>query len=83
MANNSLKEQSTEALKKKLGVTTGLTIVLAVVMIVLFAKTIYDSITKEFNVLIAMPLAFTAILATNIKLIKDIKAELKSRPDTK
>ncbi|MDM1381108.1 hypothetical protein HX052_16550 [Myroides marinus] len=63
--------------------TTGLTIVLAVVMIVLFAKTIYDSITKEFNVLIAMPLAFTAILATNIKLIKDIKAELKSRPDTK
>lgn len=83
MANNNIKEQSTEALKKKLGVTTGLTIVLAVVMIVLFAKTIYDSITKEFNVLIAVPLAFTAILATNIKLIKDIKAELKSRLDIK
>ncbi|MDM1347635.1 hypothetical protein HX071_14950 [Myroides marinus] len=83
MENNSLKEQSTEALKKKLAVTKGLTILLTVVMIVLFAKAIYDSITKEFNVLIAMPLAFTAILAKNIKLIKDIKAELKSRPDTK
>lgn len=83
MANNSLKEQNTEALKKKLKVTTGVTIVLAVVMIVLFAKTIYDSITKEFTVLIAMPLAFTAILATNIKLIKNIKAEIASRADMK
>ncbi len=74
-----LNETSTEELlknKKTLIVITGL---LAVVLVILLIKTIYSSVTKGYDSLIAVPLALSPIVIINYKKIRDIQKELQSR----
>ena len=82
MKKNNLKNKTTERLQsdlKGLKIVTG---ALAGILIVLFAMTLYNSITKkEFDPLMIVAISLSAILPLQFSNMKKIGTELKTRKE--
>lgn len=74
-----LKEFSTEDLEKKYKTTAVLTYMLAGMLIVLLGLGTYLSLKNGFNAIVVVPIALSAVVMTNFKTIKLMKAELADR----
>ncbi len=80
MKKDTYADMSTEKLlstKKSIKSVTG---ILAGMLTVLFAITLYQSITDKFTPLLIIPFALIPIVVINFINIKAIDKELKSRP---
>ncbi len=75
----NLKELSTAELEKKHKTTAALTYTLAGMLIVLLVLAVYLSVRDGFNALVVVPVALSAIVITNLRTIKMMKAELAER----
>lgn len=83
MKKNNIKEKSSSKLKSELKDLTNVTRVLIGVLILLVLANLYGLIMKDNNTTfiagIAVAIALSAILPTQFKNIKEIKAELELR----
>ena len=79
MNQQALTKLSTEALLKKHTSVKTMVWLLAIVLIGIFIFFIYVSLQDGFTPLLAVPLALSAIIPLNVKVMNTIKKELDSR----
>ena len=79
MNQQALTKLSTEALIKKYNSSKTMVWLLAIVLICIFIFFIYVSLQDGFTPLLAVPLALSAIIPLNVKVMNTIKKELDSR----
>ena len=79
MNQQALTKLSTEALLKKHTSVKTMVWILAIVLIGIFIFFIYVSLQDGFTPLLAVPLALSAIIPLNVKVMNTIKKELDSR----
>ena len=79
MKNQNLGLLDIKTLHKRQTLLKALTAILAGMLVVLFAITIYISIKNSFSPLLVVPIALMPILILNVLNINTIKKELDSR----
>ena len=79
MNQQALTKLSTEALLKKHTSVKTMVWLLAIVLIGIFIFFTYVSLQDGFTPLLAVPLALSAIIPLNVKVMNTIKKELDSR----
>ena len=79
MNQQALTKLSTEALLKKHTSVKTMVWLLAIVLIGIFIFFTYVSLQDGFTPLLAVPLALSAIIPLNVKMMNTIKKELDSR----
>lgn len=79
MKDDKLSDLNIEALQKRRKTLMILTILLAVMLLILLCASLYITFTQKFTPLLIMPFALSPIVFLNMKNIKNIDKEIRSK----